>query len=91
MLKIEANKGCVSVDLDGRADDVMNEFLCAMLGVYNEWKATDESLGDRFKELVEMAANSEMGFWNIKAEEVSSARVTVCIPRSQQGGESYGG
>lgn len=90
MLKIEVNEGCVSVDLNGRVDDVMYEFLCAMLGVYNEWKATDEKLGDRFKELVERAANSEMGFWNIEAEEVSSTRVTTVIPRLRKDGESYG-
>lgn len=88
MLKIEANKGCVSVDLDGRADDVMNEFLCATLGVYNEWKATDEKLGDRFKALVKKAANSETGFWSIEAEEVSSTRVTTAIHRPRKEGES---
>lgn len=91
MLKIEVNEGSVLVNWNGRVEDVMCEFLCAMLGTYNEWKATDEKLGDHLKKLVEKAAKSEAGFWDIKAESASGTRVIAHIPRPRKEGESYGG
>lgn len=91
MLKIEVNEGSVLVNRNGRVEDVMCDFLCAMLGTYNEWKATDEKLGDRFKKLAKKAANSEVGFWDIQAEAVSDTRAVVHIPCPRKEGESYGG
>lgn len=51
----------------------------------------DQDVADNFKKLVEKAANSEVGFWDIKAEAASGTRVTVRIHCPRKEGESYGG
>lgn len=90
MLKIKVDEEGVSIHQNGSGAELMRDFLRAMLGVYQNWNDTDEQLGEHFKRMVAAAANPKAGFWDIKTEKESGARVTVCIPRPRKGGESCG-